>query len=86
MLPRTVDSETEHMLLARAVETLIMTRSNERVGQRPGQQLEDTLDGKAGEKRLAKSIAQDMQTCTRLMLIGRLRGSAPEPVNGNNAL
>ena len=33
-----------------------------------------TLDGKAGEKRLAKSIAQDMQTCTRLMLIGRLRG------------
>ena len=45
-----------------------------------------TLDGKAGEKRLAKSIAQDMQTCTRLMLIGRLRGSAPEPVNGNNAL
>jgi hypothetical protein len=47
MLPRTVDSETERMLLARAVETLIMTRSNERVGQRPGQQLEDTLDGKA---------------------------------------
>lgn len=29
--------------------------------------------GEVAEKRLARSIAQDMRTCTRLMLIGRLR-------------
>ena len=32
-----------------------------------------TPGGKAREKRLAKSIAQNMQTCTRLMLIGRVK-------------
>jgi len=32
-----------------------------------------TPGGEVGEKRLAKSIAQDMRTCTRLMLIGRPR-------------
>jgi hypothetical protein len=46
-------------------------RQGERIEN--GCRFSHTPGGEVGEKRLAKSIAQDMRTCTRLMLISRPR-------------